>query len=216
MSSSARTAGKSQDLLNHSTDWGVAVSEPSAQKTTLSRTLFVASIAIFFIASMVAIPVMVGLLLFPAASGLGKEALIVLGCIGIAVFFQAQSKKGPRNSLQIDYAASEIRLGSEGADGSFVRHRVCKFRQIDKVSVDSRDPEYPAICLHMNDEVLTVRFKNANPRSLDLLAAKISAAKESARKAPIRSRIQSAFLGIDASYREVGQRVKSRVISRAV
>ena len=134
----------------------------------------------------------------------------------MALFFQSQSRKGPRNALQIDYSASEVRLGSQNSDGTFIRHRVCGFRHIQKVSVDSQTPGAPALCLHMKGEDVRITFKDADPRSLDLVAAKVSAASESAKKMPIRSRVQSVLLGIDASYREVGQRVKSRVISRAV
>ena len=37
-----------------------------------------------------------------------------------------------------------------------------------------------------------------------------------AKKAPMTERVRSAIFGIDATAREVGQRVRSRVISRAV
>ena len=163
-----------------------------------------------------AIPVLIAFVVFPGVEGLTQDALMVLGLVAIAALFQAQSRRGPKNALQIDYAASEVRLGSELPDGTFVRHRVCGFRHIEKVSVDASEKDRPAINLHLKGEMVTLRFQGANPRSLDLVAAKISAARESAQKAPLRSRVQSMFMGIDATYREVGQRVKSRVVSRAV
>ena len=211
-----RSTGHISDLINDETEWGVSVQEAKAQVTVVSGLLKFAAFAVYVVAALVAIPVLIGFAVFPNAEGLAKEALIVLGFVGLAVFFQAQSKKGPRNSLQIDYAAKEVRLGSENSDGAFVRHRVLGFRHIQKVSVDSNAKSHPALCLHLKGEVVTVRFKGADPRSLDFVAAKISAARETAQKEPLRSRVQSVLLGIDASYREVGQRVRSRVVSRTV
>ncbi|MDA8585832.1 hypothetical protein N9L47_06110 [Rhodobacteraceae bacterium] len=208
--------GHLSDLINDETEWGVSVKEAKAQQNLLGRIMKYAAYSVYILASFVAIPVLIGVAFFPAAEGLAIDALIVLIIIGLAVFFQAQSKKGPRNSLQIDYAASEVRLGSAMPDGTFVRHRVCSFRHIEKVSVNSQDKTCPALSLHLSGEEVTVRFKDADPRSLDMVAAKISAARETAQKAPLRSRVQSVFLGIDASYREVGQRVKSRIVSRTV
>lgn len=211
-----QSLGHLSDLINSETEWGVSVREAKAQPGLMGIVMKVSAYAGFLLAGIVATPILVGLAFFPTANGLEKEALVVLGIIGIAVFFQAQSKKGPRNSLQIDHSASEVRLGSVKRDGTFIRHRVCGFRHIRNVSVDSSDEENPALCLHLKGENVTIRFKNADPRSLDLVAAKIAAASESAKKAPLRSRVQSMILGIDASYREVGSRVISRVVSRPV
>ena len=212
----ARNVGHISDLINHETEWGVSVQEAKAQKSVVARILKAAAVGVYLLSAFVAIPLLIGLVVFPGSEGLTQNALIVLACMGLAAFFQAQSKKGPRNALQIDYSASEVRLGSQNPDGTFIRHRVCGFRHIQKVSVDSLKPGEPALCLHLKGETVRVTFTDADPRSLDLVAAKVSAASESARKMPIRSRVQSVLLGIDASYREVGQRVKSRVISRAV
>ena len=212
----ARIQGHISDLINHDTEWGVSVQEAKAQSSVLARILKVTAFCGYILSAFVAIPLLIGLIVFPGSEGLAQNALIVVAFIGLAVFFQTQSKKGPRNALQIDYSASEVRLGSQNPDGTFIRHRVCGFRHIQKVSVDSLKPGAPALCLHLKGEIVRVTFKDADPRSLDLVAAKVSAASESAKKMPIRSRVQSVLLGIDASYREVGQRVKSRVISRAV
>ena len=211
-----RAAGGSSDLVNHEMEWGVSVAERRAQQSVSKRALKVAAYVGFLLASFVAIPVLIGIMLFPDVTALAQNALVVLGIIAFAVLFQAQSRRGARNALQIDYAASEVRLGSQDENGVFTRHRVCNFRHIQKVSVDPTRSDSPALCLHLSDEDVTIRFQDADPRSLDLVAAKISAARESAKKAPIRSRVQSMIMGIDATYREVGQRVKSRVVSRTV
>jgi len=205
-----QSLGHLSDLINSETEWGVTVREAKAQSGLLGTIMKFSAYTGFLLAAIVATPILIGLALFPSANGLEKEALVVLVIIAIAAFFQAQSKKGPRNSLQIDHSASEVRLGSVKPDGTFVRG----FRHIEKVSVDSSDKTNPALCLHLKGENVTIRFKDADPRSLDLVAAKIAAASETAKKAPIISRVQSMILGIDASYREVGSRVRSRVVSR--
>ena len=214
--STRRSYGQISDLINLDTEWGVSVQEAKAQPSFWTRVLKVSAYSIYVLASFVAIPLLIGFLLMPESEGMAWNALLVLGCIGLAVFFQAQAKKGPRNAIQIDHAASEVRLGSQMPDGTFVRHRICTFRQIKKVSVDNTKPDFPTLCLHLAGEKVQVSFKGADPRSLEMVAVKISAACESAKKAPIRSRVQSVLHGIDATYREVGQRVKSRVVSRAV
>ena len=211
-----RLAGGTSDLLNHEMEWGVSVTESRTRQSLAKRAMKVGAYLGFVLASFVAIPILIGVFLFPDVQALAQNALVVLGLVALAAMFRAQSRRGPRNALQIDYAASEVRLGSQDAQGVFTRHRTCSFRSIDKVSVDATQKKYPAICLQIGNEMVTINFQDADPRSLDLVAAKIAAARESAKKAPIRSRVQSMLMGIDATYREVGQRVKSRVVSRAV
>lgn len=213
---SDQTFGNVGDLINFDTEWGVTVRETKAQISTLSRILKVSAILGYVLASFIAIPLLIGLFFFPEAEGMIWTTLIVLGCIAVAGFFQAQSKKGPRNAIQIDYAASEVRLGSQMANGVFVRHRVCPFRHIERISIDSTDRSNPAICLQLNDETVKVAFKDADIRSLEIVAVKLSAARQSAQKAPVVERVRSVIFGIDAATREVGQRVRSRVVSRAV
>lgn len=210
------STSRTSDLINLDTEWGVSVSERRAQQSLVKRLLKGAAFLGFLLGSFVAIPIAIGFLLFPDAEGLAQDALLVLVLVAIAALFQAQSKRGPRNALQIDYSAAEVRLGSQDEHGVFTRHRVCSFRHIEKVAVDARRKDCPALCLHLSGEDVTIRFQDADPRSLDLVAAKISAAREQAQKAPIRSRVQSMIMGIDATYREVGTRVKSRVVSRTV
>ncbi len=210
------SSSRTSDLINLDTEWGVSVSERSAQQGPAKRLMKIAAFIGFVLGSFVAIPIAIGFLIFPDAEGLAQDALLVLVLVAIAALFQAQSKRGPRNALQIDYSAAEVRLGSQDELGVFSRHRVCAFRHIEKVAVDARKKDCPALCLQLSGEDVTIRFHGADPRSLDLVAAKITAARESAQKAPIRSRVQSMFMGIDATYREVGTRVKSRVISRTV
>lgn len=212
----ARSYGQLSDLINSDTEWGVSIHEKRAQTNVMTRLLKATAIIGYILAAFVAIPLVIGLAIFPDAEGMAWTALIVLLCVALAAYFQAQSKKGPRNAIQIDYSASEIRLGSHLPDGTFVRHRVCPFRQIDKVSIDGRQAGYPAICLHMNDELVKVTFQGADPRSLEMVAVQLSAARETAKKAPFAKRVSSVIFGIDATAREVGQRVRSRVVSRAV
>lgn len=208
-----KTEAKS-DLVNHSTDWGIAVSEAKGKRSLAMTSLAIAGYAILFSGSMLAIPIMAGLILFPASEGIIREIGIVGLFVVLAIYFNAQSRKGPKNSLQIDYAAEEVRLGSVNAHGAFVRHRVCPFRQIDEVSIDTRDEDSPALCLTLNGEIATIHFTRTDPVKLADIAAQISAASEAAKAAPVRSRIQSTFNGFEANIREVGHRVRSRVTSR--
>ena len=204
------------DLINYDTEWGVTVRETKMRASPLSRLLKASAIIGYIAASFIAIPFLIGFLFFPDAEGMIWTALIVLGCIAVAGYFQAQSKKGPRNAIQIDYSASEVRLGSQLHDGTFVRHRVCGFRHIERVSIDKTDRDNPAVCLHLNGEDVKVAFAGVDLRSLEIIAFKLSAASKTAQVAPVKERVRSMIFGLDAATREVGQRVRSRVVSRAV
>ena len=57
MSTLGREALHSQDLLNHSTDWGVAVAEPTVRKTALSIMFFASSIVAFSPGALISIPI---------------------------------------------------------------------------------------------------------------------------------------------------------------
>ncbi len=201
------------DLVNHSTDWGVTVSEVRGKRSLGMRCLAIAGYMTLFAGSIFAIPILAGLTFFSATEGLLAEIGTVALIVVLAVFFNAQSRKGPKNSLQIDYAAEEVRLGSVNAYGAFVRHRVCPFRQIAAVSIDTSVADAPSLCLTMNSETATIRFTNTNPAQLAEIASRISAASEVAKAAPVRSRIQSSLNGFQASVREVSHRVRSRVTS---
>ena len=61
----------------HETEWGVSVSERAAQKTPVTKALIAAALAVFALASIFLIPVLVGLVFF----GVSKELLMEVGVI---------------------------------------------------------------------------------------------------------------------------------------
>lgn len=204
------------DLINDTTEWGMSVSDRNSRRSAKSIALKLLSYTFLFVAALAIIPAIVGLSLMPDPSTAVWYILSTAGFVAIAYFVHWLSRRGPRNALQVDYAACEVRLGSNKPDGTFVRHRVCTFSNIDKVYIDHDSGPKPALCLQMGDEVARIVFQNAEERTLTLLAAQISAARESAKKMPLTTRITSRLLGIEANAREVGQRVRSRVVSRAI
>ena len=117
----------------------------------------------------------------------------------------------PRNAVQIDYSASEIRLGSQKSDGTFIRQRVISFRDIDAVSVEHFEGAAPMLCLGTAGEDITMPFNGVNGGDVEDLAVQIAEARESALKAPVRSRIQSTMHSFGASIREVKSRVRSSI-----
>ena len=208
------TSGRcSTKLVSHTSDWGVSVSQANADKTAGMKGLAVVGYLTLFAASLFVIPIMVGLSMFETTSKVAADLAIVVGCVGLAMFFNAQSRKGPKNALQIDYDASEVRLGSVSAKGAFVRHKVCPLRSLDSVVVNASDPSAPTLTLEIFSEAATIRFSNTDIDALQELAATIQTAADEARAAPIRSRIVSRINGFEAGMREIGQRVRSRVTS---
>ena len=205
---------RSVDLINQETEWGIDVSEATGQTGIGGKALMVIGYFLVVVGVMVAMPIVIGYLLFPITSGVWREVLIVAGIILGAVLLKKYATSGPRNALQIDYEAGEVRLGSTNKYGVFARHRVCPFSQIEDVSVDQADSGISTLTLVMNGETATVMLSNAEDDTLRDVVSKIKAAKESAKAAPVRSRIQSAVMGFEAGFREVGQRVRSRVVSR--
>lgn len=205
--------GRTSDLINQTSDWGLSVSESVARKTPAMRALAILGYAAFALASLFVIPILVGTTLFTASRAVLADIGIVGGIVALAMVFNAQSRKGPKNALQIDYDASEVRLGSINTAGAFVRHKVCPLRSIDSVSVDTSAPDAPALTFVMFSETATIRFSNTDADSLAALAARIQTAADEARAAPIRSRIVSRINGLEAGAREIGQRVRSRVTS---
>ncbi|MDD9921470.1 MAG: hypothetical protein OXQ92_04185, partial [Boseongicola sp.] len=164
--------------------------------------------------SIALIPILVRAFMFSGSSGMAFDLAIVLACCALAVFFNHQSKKGPRNALQIDYAAREVRLGSETANGAFVRHKVCPFGQIESAKVAKLKSGDLELHLDLGSEIARIPFFNADVAELKDIVAKINAAKESDQMAPVRSRVRSTIMGMGASYREVSRRVVSRMHSR--
>ena len=210
---SVGSGGKAADLINQTTDWGVSVSEAVVQKTLKMRGLALAGYSTFLLASLLVIPILAGIVVFSATNGVLGEVGIIVAVIALAVFLNKLSRKGPKNALQIDYAAGEVRLGSINSAGAFVRQRVCPFRSIDSVTVDESEPDAPALNLVMSGETATIRFRETKAQQLSEFAAQVNAAAEAAKTAPVRSRIQSRINGFEANIREVGNRVRSRVRS---
>lgn len=205
-----RKSGTS-DLINSTTNWGVSVSETSAKKSTLNKGLALVAYVGFILASFLVLPILAGVTFFEASSDVFIDIGIVAGFVATAFTFNVLSKRGPKNALQIDYHAEELRLGSMTAAGAFVRHKVCPLRNIETVSIELDDGEGPVLSLGMLGEIATIRFAQADTKELEALAAKIEQAVDTARSAPISRRIVSTINGFEAGVREIGQRVRSRV-----
>lgn len=201
------------NLATKSADWGVSISEIARQKTMSQWAMDLGGKLGLTIASFLAIPILVGAFFFTMSTGAYLEIGIVAVIVGVGAFLNSKAKSGPKNALQIDYNSSEVRLGSINSVGAFVRHKVCPFRAIDEVTIDFEN-KTPAICLQINGEIAKIHLASKDDAELSDLGAKISAAAEAAKAAPIRSRIQSKINGFEANVREVGQRVRSRVRSR--
>lgn len=204
---------RTSSLVKQTSDWGISVSESVARKSPARKALAILGVATFTLASLFLIPILVGSALFSASRGVMADIGIV-GCfVALAMVFNAHSRKGPKNALQIDYDASELRLGSMTSTGAFVRHKVCLLRSIESVAVDTSIPEAPALTFNLFSETATIRFSRTDADSLTALAERIQNAADAARAAPIRSRIVSRINGFEAGIREIGRRVQSRVTS---
>lgn len=197
----------SVDLIDRIADWGVTVSEARGARGRKAKLLLTLAYALVFAGSILVLPMLVGMILAFEAEGIMSELTVILAIVLVGVLVKVRAARLPRNALQIDYRASEIRLGSERADGVFVRQRVAGFREIEEVSAGPDG----TLVLGLHGETLTLRFNDAEPASIERLASQIAAARESALQAPIRSRIQSKIMGIEAGLREVRSRLTSRV-----
>lgn len=206
-----RRNGQQIDLLNHQSEWGMTVSEASGRKTLDKRLLKYCAYILFGAAALLAVPLVAGALFFPDADGMIPEIAIVAFALFLAITFKFHSDKTERNSIQIDYRATELRLGTQRTDGTFVREKVFSFRDIEKVRVRDGEKGTAQLCLLIQGNDIAIDFNGADSGSVEGLASQITAAAESARAAPIRSRIQSKAHGIEASFREIKSRVQSRI-----
>ena len=200
-------------LLSQTTEWGLSVSEATSQMTFARKCLLVIGYVAFVAASIWVIPVLVGTAFFSASPAVWMDVGIVAACVTLAYGFNTLSRRGPKNALQIDFAAEEVRLGSINSAGAFVRHTVCGFRSIDDVIVDTADKDAPGIRLKMGGKDAALSFAGASADQTADLAGKISNAVQAAKAAPMRSRIRSQMHGFEAGIGEVGSRVRSRVRS---
>lgn len=206
-----RRTTPSNDLVNQISEWGLTVSEASPRKGARHRMMQAGGHVLFAIAAILILPVAAAAFLFTDAGLVFRLLAIMVFCAAAGMAFKLQAGKGPRNAVQIDYRASEVRLGTRKPGGPFIRQRVMPFRQIEAVRIDRIDPDAPELVLEFGGETLSIAFNGASEESLGELAAKISAARESARHAPISTRIQNRVHGIGAGVREVKSRIRSRI-----
>ncbi|MGR3515404.1 MAG: hypothetical protein ACU0GG_21785 [Paracoccaceae bacterium] len=206
-----RWTGNQIDLLNHQSEWGMTVSEASGRRSLDKRILRVCAYVLFGAAALLAMPLVAGALLFPSSDGLMLEFAIVAFALLLAMAFKFHSDKSQRNAVQIDYRATELRLGTQKQDGTFVREKVYSFRDIEKVRVRENGRNSVKLCVVIHGNEISIDFNAADIGNVEGLASQITAAAESARLAPIRTRIQSKAHGLEASFREMKSRVQSRI-----
>jgi hypothetical protein len=197
--------------LNHQSEWGLTVSEGAGRRTFARRALVFGAYALFGAAALLAMPVVAGFLFFPESQGLSIEVVIVALCLILAIALKFQSEKTQRNSIQIDYRAMELRLGTQKQDGTFIREKVFSFRDIDDVQVNKGPNGAAKLCLSILGNDVAIDFNGADMASVEGLKTQIIAARQSALAAPIRSRIQSRAHSVEASFREIKSRVQSRI-----
>ncbi len=202
------------DIIDQSTDWGSTISEAKAKKGVTARVLLIVAFICLALGSVLILPVLAGVLLAFESNGALREIAVVGFILALALAFKWKSGSLPRNALQIDYRAAELRLGAERSDGTFIREQVIGFREIEEVYADNSDPTDPALCIRIPGEVVNLRFHQAEQESLDALVNQIAAARETALRAPVRSRIQSRIMGFEASFREAKQRIRTRIVTR--
>lgn len=199
-------------LVREPTDWGVVVSEKQVRKFWLNALLFLLSVAALFCGLTLVLPLIVAWIVSAKITGAFVLIVVVVAFIGLAVVLNYQSRKGPRNALEIDHNASELRLGFINRYGAFVRQRVISLSRIENALVEDDDQGRPALNFVVNGERVRVTLADAKSERLSKMAAQINDAAVRARNAPRRSRIRSAIAGISANYREIGNRVVSRVL----
>lgn len=201
----------SVDVFSNQSDWGLTVSEVSARRTPASRALLFGAYVLFGAASILAMPVILGALFFPQSEGLMLEFGIVAVVLALAMAFGFKAGNRQRNAVQIDYRATELRIGTQKSDGTFIRDKVYNFREIDSVSTGHNEKGSPTLELTIKGVEVSLAFNGNATGSVENLAAQIAAARDSALNAPIRSRIQSKAHGLEASFREIKSRVQSRI-----
>lgn len=200
-------------LQREQLDWGVTVAEKKIRKG-LTHKLFLAScFLISFTASLYLIPLLIGYMLQADMTNLTVDMLIIVGCIIVAAIFNVQSRRGPRNAIEVDHDAAEVRLGSMSAKGAFVRHRVLALHKIEDVYVREGENGENTLNFVVGEENLAIALADSKLERLNGIAAQVREAAERARTMPRRSRIVSALHGLGANYREIGNRVASRIYS---
>ncbi|MGI9390660.1 MAG: hypothetical protein ACR2O1_11440 [Boseongicola sp.] len=201
----------STTLVRESTDWGVTVSEKRVRPVWLNTALLILSIFVLLCAFVIVLPLLAGLMLSAEITGITSKILIVAAVIGIAFFFNMQSRKGLRNALELDGNASELRLGFMNRYGAFVRRQVIPLTRVEDAFVGQDEEGQPELVFMVGGEQIRIALADAKAERLSEIAAQTCEAATRARNAPRRSRIRSAIAGIGAGYREIGDRVVSRI-----
>lgn len=207
MNRSARRV--STTLVREATDWGLAVSEKRVRSTWLNAALLLLGALTFFTGLMFALPVLVGLVLSAEMTMFGVQVAVVAGLIVLAIVFSVQSRKGPRNALELDQSASQLRIGHINRHGAFVRGRVIALRQVVDATVAEDADGKPELNIVLDADQIRVALTDAKVERLTDISGQIRDAAAEARTQP-RSRIESSIAGIGASYREISKRVVSR------
>lgn len=197
-------------LVRETADWGVSVSEKKVRKAWTNTALVILSAVILFASLIFVLPLIAGLMLNAEIDGILLKVGIVSVCLALAAAFNIHSRRGPRNALEVDHEANELRLGSMNRYGAFVRHRVIPLANVDDALVHYNTKGAPELQFIADGEEISISLADAKPGRLIEIATQVRAAADHARNAPRRSRIRSAVAGISASYREVGNRVVSR------
>ena len=201
----------STTLVRESMDWGDSVSEKRVRTFWLNAVLLVLSVFVLFCGAVIVLPLLAGLLLSAEITEIGSLTMIVVAFIGLAIFFNIQSRKGPRNALELDRNASELRLGFKNRYGAFVRQRVIPLARVEDTFVQYDTQGEPELNFVVDGEQIRIALADAKAERLSDIAAQICEAASRARNAPRHSRIRSTIAGIGASYREIGNRAVSRV-----
>lgn len=199
------------EILDHHSEWGLTVTERSARKGFGRKLMVFGAYALVAAAAVFAMPLIAGALFFPNSDGLMLEFLIVAIILFGAMAIKFKADDTQRNAVQVDYRAAELRLGHEKKDGTFIRNRVFAFREIDSVDVQKDSEGQPQLCLVTDGNYVSISFNGSTDIEVKGLASQIAAARESALRAPIRSRVQSKIHGIEASFNEVKSRVRSTI-----
>ena len=201
----------STTLIRESTDWGVSVSEKRVRSSWLNDVLLVLSVIVLLSGFIIALPLFVGLILSAEMTRIGTQITIFAVIVGLAIVFKVQSRKGPRNALEVDVRASEVRLGFMNRHGAFVRQRVIPLARVEDAFVPRDTPDQPELNIVIDGEQIRIALADAKIERLNDIAAQICGAASHARNAPRRSRIRSTIAGVGASYREIGNRVASQI-----
>lgn len=198
-------------LVRHATDWGVSVSEKRVRKNWLSFMLLVLSVLGLFCGAVLAMPYLVAMAVSAEITGTGPVVAVVLAFVGLALVFNMQSRKGPRNAIELDSEAGELRIGSINRNGTFVRHRVLALARIQNTAVERNPEGDPELNFLIDGESVRVALAGGRTERMKEIASQVNEAASRARSTAGRSRIRSAIASIGASYREIGDPVTSRV-----